>query len=93
MPDRARLGDLPLLRGQKARFVGSVGDEEPGDGRHGDGGKTLDEEEDSPAPEGLMLVAGDAVGEGAGEGGGEGSGRGEQADAEADFMAEVEERE
>ena len=93
LPDGARLGNLLLLRGQKACLVGSVGDEEPGDGRHGDGGETLDEEEDAPAPEGLVLVAGDAVGEGAGEGRGQRGGGGEEADAETDFMAEVEEGE
>ena len=82
-----------MLRGQEPGLVRSVRDEEPGDGRHGDGGETLDEEEDTPAPEGLVLVAGDAVGEGAGEGGGQRGGGGEEADAETDFVAEVEEGE
>ena len=93
LPDRARFGNLLFLRAQKPRLVRSVGDAVPGDGRHGDGGEALNEEEDAPAPEGLVLVAGDAVGEGAGEGGGERGGGGEETDAEADFVAEVEEGE
>ena len=93
LPDRARLGNLLLLRTQEARLVGSVGDEEPGDGRHGDGGETLDEEEDAPAPDRLVLVAGDAIGEGAGEGGGQRGGGGEEADSETDFVTEIEEGE
>ena len=82
-----------MLWAQEARLVGSIGDEEPGDRRHGDGGETLDEEEDAPAPDGLVLVAGDAVGKGARESGGERGGGGEETDAETDFVAEVEEGE